>query len=108
MGRRQRFTELRARIAGGEKKAALAREFGISRETLYAYAPVSWAEQSTLPSNTTSGPSPILMESLHPPHAHAKLEPGVPRPIHGGASRSTQWTSSPSSSSKQVSCFSSV
>ncbi len=32
-----RVTELRARIAGGEKKAALAREFGISRETLYQY-----------------------------------------------------------------------
>jgi DNA invertase Pin-like site-specific DNA recombinase len=36
----ERVTELRARIAGGEKKAALAREFGISRETLYQYAPV--------------------------------------------------------------------
>lgn len=35
-----RVTELRARVAGGEKKAALAREFGISRETLYQYAPV--------------------------------------------------------------------
>ena len=34
-------TELRARIAGGEKKAALAREFGISRETLYQYVPVT-------------------------------------------------------------------
>ena len=29
--------ELRRRAADGEKKAALAREFGISRETLYAY-----------------------------------------------------------------------
>ena len=28
---------LRKRIAGGEKKAVLAREFGISRETLYQY-----------------------------------------------------------------------
>ena len=35
-----RVTALRARVAGGEKKAALAREFGISRETLYQYAPV--------------------------------------------------------------------
>ena len=35
-----RVRELRTRIAGGEKKAALAREFGISRETLYQYAPV--------------------------------------------------------------------
>lgn len=35
-----RVKELRARIAGGEKKAGLAREFGISRETLYQYAPV--------------------------------------------------------------------
>jgi DNA invertase Pin-like site-specific DNA recombinase len=36
----ERLQELRARIASGEKKAALAREFGISRETLYQYAPV--------------------------------------------------------------------
>jgi DNA invertase Pin-like site-specific DNA recombinase len=37
----ERVKELRTRIVGGEKKAALAREFGISRETLYQYAPVS-------------------------------------------------------------------
>jgi DNA invertase Pin-like site-specific DNA recombinase len=36
----ERAVALRARIAAGEKKAALAREFGISRETLYQYAPV--------------------------------------------------------------------
>jgi DNA invertase Pin-like site-specific DNA recombinase len=35
-----RARELRRRVAGGEKKAALAREFGISRETLYQYVPV--------------------------------------------------------------------
>ena len=29
--------ELRRRVAAGEKKAQLAREFGISRETLYQY-----------------------------------------------------------------------
>lgn len=29
--------QLRARAKAGEKKAQLAREFGISRETLYAY-----------------------------------------------------------------------
>jgi hypothetical protein len=29
--------ELRRRTASGEKKAHLAREFGISRETLYQY-----------------------------------------------------------------------
>ena len=35
-------TELRARVtAGTTSKAALAREFGISRETLYQYAPVN-------------------------------------------------------------------
>lgn len=33
----ERIAELRARAAGGEKKARLAREFGISRETLYQY-----------------------------------------------------------------------
>jgi DNA invertase Pin-like site-specific DNA recombinase len=37
----ERVAELHARIAAGEKKAALAREFGISRETLYQYAPVA-------------------------------------------------------------------
>lgn len=37
----ERVQLLRARIAAGEKKAALAREFGISRETLYQYAPVT-------------------------------------------------------------------
>jgi hypothetical protein len=36
----ERLTELRGRVAAGEKKAALAREFGISRETLYQYVPV--------------------------------------------------------------------
>jgi DNA invertase Pin-like site-specific DNA recombinase len=29
--------QLRAKALAGEKKAVLAREFGISRETLYAY-----------------------------------------------------------------------
>lgn len=32
-----RIEELFARVSNGEKKAALAREFGISRETLYQY-----------------------------------------------------------------------
>lgn len=33
----EKVTELRHRTASGEKKAHLAREFGISRETLYQY-----------------------------------------------------------------------
>jgi len=33
----ERAGELRRRAAAGEAKAALAREFGISRETLYQY-----------------------------------------------------------------------
>jgi DNA invertase Pin-like site-specific DNA recombinase len=33
----QRVKELLARVAAGEKRAGLAREFGISRETLYSY-----------------------------------------------------------------------
>jgi len=33
----ERAAELRRRVAAGEKKAALAREFGISRETVYQY-----------------------------------------------------------------------
>lgn len=46
----ERIAELRARVAGGEKKARLAREFGISRETLYQYlkvAPTTEAACST-------------------------------------------------------------
>jgi DNA invertase Pin-like site-specific DNA recombinase len=35
-----RAQELRTRVEAGEKRAALAREFGISRETLYQYVPV--------------------------------------------------------------------
>ena len=33
----EKVAELRRRTASGEKKARLAREFGISRETLYQY-----------------------------------------------------------------------
>ena len=33
----ERVVELRRRAAAGEQKAKLAREFGISRETLYRY-----------------------------------------------------------------------
>ena len=33
----ERVTELRTRIKAGEKKAVVARDFGISRETLYTY-----------------------------------------------------------------------
>ena len=32
-----RIAELRQRVANGEQKAKLARDFGISRETLYQY-----------------------------------------------------------------------
>ena len=35
-----RAGELRRRVADGESKAGLAREFGISRDTLYRYVPV--------------------------------------------------------------------
>ncbi len=35
-----RAAELRRRVADGNPKAALAREFGISRDTLYRYVPV--------------------------------------------------------------------
>ena len=37
----ERVEELRRRAADGEKKAALAREFGISRETVYQYLDTS-------------------------------------------------------------------
>lgn len=33
----ERMKELQTRVAGGGKKAALAREFGVSRETVYQY-----------------------------------------------------------------------
>jgi DNA invertase Pin-like site-specific DNA recombinase len=33
----ERMVELQRRVQAGEKKARLAREFGISRETLYQY-----------------------------------------------------------------------
>ncbi|QOJ17871.1 MAG: recombinase family protein [Phycisphaeraceae bacterium] len=42
----ERIAELRARAAGGEKKARLAREFGISRETLYQYLRESSATEA--------------------------------------------------------------
>ncbi|WP_281176015.1 helix-turn-helix domain-containing protein [Edaphobacter aggregans] len=35
-----RAAELQRRVADGDSKAALAREFGISRDTLYRYVPV--------------------------------------------------------------------
>jgi DNA invertase Pin-like site-specific DNA recombinase len=35
-----RVAELRRRVTDGDSKAALAREFGISRDTLYRYVPV--------------------------------------------------------------------
>jgi DNA invertase Pin-like site-specific DNA recombinase len=37
----ERAAELRERVARGEERASLAREFGISRETLYQYAPIA-------------------------------------------------------------------
>ena len=37
----ERVAQLRSRVAAGEKKAVLAREFGISRETLYQYVPIT-------------------------------------------------------------------
>jgi DNA invertase Pin-like site-specific DNA recombinase len=52
--------ELRRRAGGGEKKAALAREFGISRETLYQY----------LRQGTTEAE----------PRPHESPPPGAPRP----------------------------
>lgn len=39
----EQATQLRARAARGESKAALAREFGVSRETVYAYLRASAA-----------------------------------------------------------------
>ena len=43
-----RAAELRRRVALGDSKAALAREFGISRDTLYRYVPVKKRRAGTL------------------------------------------------------------
>jgi DNA invertase Pin-like site-specific DNA recombinase len=50
----ERVQELRARVSGGEKKAALAREFGISRQTLYQYVPVTTKDAGALSSLCSS------------------------------------------------------
>jgi DNA invertase Pin-like site-specific DNA recombinase len=47
----EQILELRHRIQSGEKKAQLAREFGISRETLYSYLRQAMAK-STLPNSS--------------------------------------------------------
>jgi DNA invertase Pin-like site-specific DNA recombinase len=49
-----RAAELRRRVADGDAKAALAREFGISRDTLYRYVPVKkrrGGKQSPIPTS---------------------------------------------------------
>ncbi|CBL45379.1 Site-specific recombinase [gamma proteobacterium HdN1] len=50
------------RLANGEQKTALAREFGISRETLYQYLRVGQAERPTrgMPSNKSGYSSGLL------------------------------------------------
>lgn len=49
-----RASELRRRVAQGDTKSALAREFGISRDTLYRYAPVKKRRASNRKSRTIS------------------------------------------------------
>ena len=41
----EKIEDLRCRVASGEQKAGLAREFGISRETLYQYLKTGTAER---------------------------------------------------------------
>ncbi len=58
-GRKPKLTlelvvDLRARAAAGEPKAALAREFGISRETLYQYLRAVPSEAPTAPNPGSS------------------------------------------------------
>lgn len=45
----ERAAELRRRAEAGEKKAALAREFNVSRETLYQYLRMALADQGVSP-----------------------------------------------------------
>jgi DNA invertase Pin-like site-specific DNA recombinase len=57
--------ELRTRVAAGEKRAALAREFRISRRTLYDYAPVA------------ALPSVISRLQIQQRHGNGPETPGV-------------------------------
>jgi transposase len=50
-----RAAELRRRVADGDSKAALAREFGISRDTLYRYAPVKKRRPGSLENELYAG-----------------------------------------------------
>lgn len=52
----ERIDELRSRASTGEKKARLAREFGISRETLYQYLRVS--NENQVPGGSLAVPAP--------------------------------------------------
>ncbi len=57
LGRKKSLTpeqaeDVRKRSAAGEKKAALAREFGVSRETLYAYLRETAQHYKKLPTAT--------------------------------------------------------
>jgi len=47
--------ELRARVAAGEKKATIAREFGISRETLYTYVQSNHSQGQMSPRGQPGG-----------------------------------------------------
>lgn len=55
-GRKRSLTaqagDLRARVAAGEPKAALAREYGISRQTLYEYLRLAEPASPTGPGMT--------------------------------------------------------
>lgn len=54
----ERGAELSARANAGESKAGLAREFGVSRETVYQYLNASAREQLAAPMETSTAVAP--------------------------------------------------
>jgi transposase-like protein len=57
-----RAAELRRRVADGDSKAALAREFGISRDTLYRYVPVKKRGARSLQNESCAGKGSRMIE----------------------------------------------
>lgn len=61
----EKAEELRARVKAGEKKAALAREYGICRETLYHYIAEGKEACSQPRYNRSSGQNAERREAVH-------------------------------------------
>ncbi len=59
----EQVTDLRRRAEAGEQKAALARAFGISRETLYQYLQ-GGSKQEFLPPDTTHKDEKLIQGAI--------------------------------------------